>query len=299
MKEIVVASGKGGTGKTSIAAALGVVAGPRAAMADCDVDAANLHLLYEPRHQETHEFWSGKTAVIDPAVCTHCGTCVEKCRFGAIAPADTTARTAGAPVVDPMSCEGCAVCYHLCPEDAISMIDVMAGKWFVSKSRFDHWFVHARLGIGQDSSGKLVSKVKDVARAIASREGNPFVIVDGPPGIGCPVIATFSGADHVLIVTEATISGAHDLRRVLTLARQFGAETSCVINKADLNEDARREMELYCESNEVEVICRIPFSTVFYDALQDGKTLLETGDDEIERAIIDIWEHLERSAPPR
>jgi MinD superfamily P-loop ATPase len=223
VKDIAVMSGKGGTGKTSIAAALGVVAGDRAVMVDCDVDAANLHLLYEPRHLQEHEFWSGKKAVIDYDLCTDCGVCFEKCRFDAIDAVDGAAAKSTRYVIDTLSCEGCAVCHHLCPVEAISMKDEMAGEWFVSKSRFGHWFVHARLGIGQENSGKLVSKVKDEARKLAGRENIPYVIVDGPPGVGCPVIAAFSGVDRVLIVTEATLSGMHDMERLVELARQFNA----------------------------------------------------------------------------
>ena len=289
MKDIAVMSGKGGTGKTSIAAALGVVAGANAVTADCDVDAANLHLLYDPEHQEHHDFWSGKTAVIDYDACTGCGICHEKCRFGAISIEDTRY------VVDPLGCEGCAVCHHLCAAGAIEMQDVLAGEWFVSRNRFGHWFVHARLGIGQENSGKLVSKVKAEARSLAEREQIPYLIVDGPPGIGCPVISSFSGVDHVLVVTEATQSGLHDLRRLVDLIDFFKARASCVINKADLNDGARDDIERFCEARGVEVISTIPYSETFLDALQDGRTIMETDDVLIKKKINDIWNHLERT----
>ena len=286
MKDIVIMSGKGGTGKTSIAAALGVVAGANAVTVDCDVDAANLHLLYDPEHREHHDFWSGKTAVIDHDACMGCGICHEKCRFGAISVQE------GRYVIDPLGCEGCSVCHYLCEAGAIEMQDVMAGEWFVSRNRFGHWFVHARLGIGQENSGKLVSKVKSEARSLAEREQIPHLIVDGPPGIGCPVISSFSGADHILIVTEATQSGLHDLRRLVDLIDFFKTRASCVINKADLNDEARDGIERFCETRGVEVISAIPYSETFLDALQDGKTIMETDDVPLKKQISDIWNHL-------
>ena len=289
MKDIVVMSGKGGTGKTSITAALGVVAGRSAVTADCDVDAANLHLLYEPERLEWHEFWSGKKAVIDDDACNGCGICHEKCRFGAISVDDTRY------VVDPIGCEGCAVCHHLCPADAVEMQDVMAGEWFVSRNRFGHLFVHARLGIGQENSGKLVSRVKAEARALAEKEQIPHVIVDGPPGIGCPAISSFSGADHVLLVTEATQSGLHDLRRLVELVAFFDVRASCVINKSNVNGAAATDIESLCNARGIDVITTIPYSDVFLNALQDGKTVMETNSASIKRKINEIWCYLERT----
>jgi MinD superfamily P-loop ATPase len=286
MKEIVVMSGKGGTGKTSIAAALGVLAGERAVVTDCDVDAANLHLLYEPERQATHEFWSGKRAEIDESSCSLCGICQEKCRFDAIG------FEGDRYVVDPLGCEGCAVCRQFCPEEAIQMRGVLAGEWYESRSRFGNWLVHAHLGIGEGNSGKLVSRVKQEARKIAEREKAVCVIADGPPGIGCPVIASLTGADHVLIVTEATRSGLHDLRRLIKLIEFFRLDASCVINKIDLNEEVGTEIERLCRERGIETIATIPYSRVFPDSLQDGKTIVEMGDPEMNRKLAKVWDYL-------
>jgi MinD superfamily P-loop ATPase len=286
VNEIVVMSGKGGTGKTSIAAALGVLAGRNAVMADCDVDAANMHLLYTPEVARANEFWSGKTAVIDTGACAACGVCEQQCRFGAIAERD------GAFHVDDVVCEGCSLCHHLCPENAIVMKDEHAGDWFVSKTRFDGWFVHARLGIGQENSGKLVTRVKRAAKDLAAAEGIPYVIVDGPPGIGCPAIASVSGADHVLIVTEATMSGLHDLERLIDLVEYFKTSASCVVNKFEVNPDVGRCIVDMCRRRDVDVVTTIPYDRVFNDALRDGKTLVETNNTVIAGKIGEIWEHL-------
>jgi len=286
MKEIVIMSGKGGTGKTSIAAALGVLAGESAVVADCDVDAANMHLLYQPEELQSQPFISGKTAIIDPELCSGCGICMDKCRFEAITYEEGRYR------VDEVDCEGCSVCYHLCPDSAIKMNDNRAGDWFLSKSRFGNWFVHARLGIGQENSGKLVSKVKTESRKLAEAENIPYILVDGPPGIGCPVISSFSGISHVLIVTEATQAGLHDLKRLVELVHFFKARASCVINKSDLNEETAEEIEKFCSEQDIELISRIPFLSSFYETLQQGKTLIEGDDLLITEKLTEIWEYL-------
>ncbi len=287
MKEIAVMSGKGGTGKTSITAALGTLAGQMAVVADCDVGAANLHLLYHPEDQEAHPFWSGKTAVIDGEACNDCGVCLEKCRFDAIDVRDNR------HVVDEVSCEGCSVCHHLCPVDAISMADNLSGDWFISKSRFGNWFVRAKLRIGQENSGKLVATVREEAKKLAKRENIPYVIVDGPPGIGCPAIAACSGISHVLIVTEATQSGLHDLERLVGLINFFKVSASCVINKHDLNAEVSHDIESFCETRHIEVINKIPFDPLFSVALQEGKTLVETGNGWVTGKIEEIWNQLQ------
>ena len=286
MKEIVVISGKGGTGKTSITAAIGVLAGNQAVVADCDVDAANLHLLYNPDTQQDNEFWSGKTAVIDYDKCIDCGICEEKCRFDAISQVNAKY------VIDEVSCEGCSVCHYLCPTKAISMNENKAGDWFKSKSRFGNWFVHAKLGIGQENSGKLVSKVKEEAKKIAENENISYVIVDGPPGVGCPVISSFSGASSILIVTEATQSGLHDLKRLVELVEYFKAKATCIINKFDLNLEVSNEIEEFCGKHNIRVINKIPYHSVFFDALQDSKTVIETNEQSIKIKIEEIWNHL-------
>lgn len=286
MKEIVVMSGKGGTGKTSITAALGVLAGKEAVVADCDVGAANLHVLYKPKQLTSAGFWSGKTAAINQETCVSCGICQESCQFGAIGFQDDQY------VIDDVSCEGCSVCHHLCPVDAVTMNDNRAGDWFVSLSRFGGWFVHARLGIAQDNSGKLVAKVKGETRKLAAREHVPYVIVDGPPGVGCPAISAISGASRVVIITEATQSGLHDLRRMANLGRAFNIDVACVINKCDLNLDVRHDIEAFCDTCSIDVLDAIPFDPLFSNALQECKTLIEMDDTPTKKHIETIWNQL-------
>ncbi len=218
MKELVIISGKGGTGKTSVTASLALLAG-RPVLCDCDVDAADLHLVLAPDIREEHEFRSGHSAVINRDDCVDCGACADLCRFGAIRmeekeDSDTLF------VIDPVSCEGCGVCVYFCPQNAIDFPERLCGKWFVSQTRLGP-MVHARLGAAAENSGKLVTTVRQEARRLAETGGHDWVIVDGPPGIGCPVIASVTGASQILVVTEPTVSGEHDLERVLGLARIF------------------------------------------------------------------------------
>jgi MinD superfamily P-loop ATPase len=228
-RELVVISGKGGTGKTSVVAAFAALAGG-AVLADCDVDAADLHLVLDPDVGSPHDFSGRQQAIIDPGACTACGRCAEVCRFAAVlgGGADDYA-------VDPIACEGCELCLRVCPSDAVHMEPVVNGAWMVSETRFGP-LVHARLGVAEDNSGKLVTLVRKEARDTALRHGLPLVIVDGSPGIGCPVIASLAGADLVLAVTEPTVSGRHDLERVLQVVRQFRLPFAVIVNKADLNE---------------------------------------------------------------
>jgi MinD superfamily P-loop ATPase len=227
-RELVVISGKGGTGKTSVVAAFAALAGP-AVLADCDVDAADLHLVLQPEIGEPQEFSGRSTAVVDAAACTGCGRCREVCRFEAVSPAAGYAYE-----VDTVACEGCTLCMRVCPVGAVRMEPVVNGSWMLSKTRFGP-FVHARLGVAEDNSGKLVTLVRARAREAAVREGLPLVIVDGAPGIGCPVIASLAGAHLVLAVTEPTVSGRHDLDRVLQVVARFGMPFAVLVNKADLN----------------------------------------------------------------
>ncbi|MGB7629601.1 MAG: ATP-binding protein, partial [Candidatus Deferrimicrobium sp.] len=218
MKELVIISGKGGTGKTSLTASF-VVLADRPVIADCDVDAADLHLVLSPRINERHEFRSGHEAVIRQDDCNGCGTCLADCRFDAVRMNGKAAGNATF-VIDPVACEGCGVCIRFCPEKAIDFPERPCGEWMISETRCGP-MVHARLGVGAENSGKLVSTVRREARRIAEEEHRFLVIVDGPPGIGCPVIASVTGATHVLAVTEPTVSGEHDLERVLSLTRHF------------------------------------------------------------------------------
>jgi MinD superfamily P-loop ATPase len=242
MKELVIISGKGGTGKTSVAASFAVLA-DRPVIADCDVDAADLHLVLSPRDTRRNQFLGGKKARIMPGHCTACGKCEELCNFDAIyydGPGngrfDRTFR------IDPIACEGCGVCAWFCAEKAIEFKTVVSGEWMVSETRCGP-MVHARLGVAAENSGKLVSTVRQEARRIAGEEHRPFIIVDGPPGIGCPVIASVTGADLVLVVTEPTVAGEHDLERVLCLARHFNIDTAVCVNKWDLNPEKTVQIE--------------------------------------------------------
>lgn len=229
-RELVVISGKGGTGKTSVVAAFAALAGG-AVLSDCDVDAADLHLVLHPELGEEHQFSGRNRAIIDAEVCTACGRCAEVCRFAAVLGAPAEGFT-----IDSIACEGCELCSRVCPAEAIHMEPVGNGAWMTSETRFGP-LVHARLGVAEDNSGKLVTLVRNEARRVAEERGLPLVIVDGSPGIGCPVIASLAGADLVLAVTEPTVSGRHDLDRVLQVVRQFRLPFAVCVNKADLNPD--------------------------------------------------------------
>ncbi|MFA4973968.1 MAG: ATP-binding protein [bacterium] len=240
MKELVVISGKGGTGKTSVAASFAVLA-DRPVVADCDVDAADLHLVLSPRVKERHEFMSGREAIIRQADCTGCGACMECCRFDAV---KMSGESSGAKKyeIDSVSCEGCGVCVRFCPEGAIDFPERRCGEWMISDTRCGP-MVHARLGVAAENSGKLVSTVRREARRLAEEGGHPLIIVDGPPGIGCPVIASVTGATVVLIVTEPTVSGEHDLERVLSLTRHFDIPAFVCVNKWDINAQMTERIE--------------------------------------------------------
>ena len=282
MKELVVLSGKGGTGKTSIAGSLATLAKEKV-LADCDVDAADLHLLLSPSVGEETEFWSGQVARIDPDRCTECGLCQDLCRFEAIRDYR----------VDPVSCEGCGFCFQVCPASAITMRENLSGHWFVSDTRYGP-LVHARLGIAQENSGKLVAVVRQQARHIAKEQGLDYIISDGPPGIGCPVISSLSGASLALVITEPTLSGIHDLERVLGVCRHFGIPAVICINKYDLNEDNTRQIEFYCASQGFSVVSTIPFDNTVTEALVHGVPVVEYTDGRVTQEIVGLWDSISR-----
>ncbi len=286
MKQLVVLSGKGGTGKTSITAALAHLASQEmnVVLADADVDASNLELVLDPTKQETHDFTGGKVAVIDSELCSACGTCQTVCRFDAILSNETFR-------VDPLACEGCAACYYQCPEQAIRMEEQRDGCWFRSATRFGPLF-HAHLFAGQENSGKLVTQVKQRARLLATNTGADLLLVDGPPGIGCPVIAASTGADAALLVVEPTISGAHDLERILGTTNHFGVPSLAVINKADLNPARAGEIAAFCTEQGVEVVGRIPYDTVVTEAMVQGRPVTEHTAGPVADALREVWERV-------
>jgi MinD superfamily P-loop ATPase len=282
MKELVVLSGKGGTGKTSIAGSFAALAKNKV-LADCDVDAADLHLLLEPVIKQKQDFWSGQVAVIDEEKCTQCGLCPELCHFNAIKDFR----------VDPISCEGCGFCYHICPAEAITLKENLSGHWFISDTRYGP-LVHARLGIAQENSGKLVALVRQQAKLMAEKQGADCIISDGPPGIGCPVISSLSGASLALLVTEPTLSGIHDLERVLGVCRHFNVPALVCINKYDINQENTRQIEGYCRQQGVEVAAKIPFDNVVTEAMVQGLPIVEYGDNSVSRQIELLWQDVSR-----
>jgi len=290
MKQIVVLSGKGGTGKTTITAALAHLAyqapGTRAILVDADVDAANLDLLLEPQILETHDFVGGQIATIARSLCADCGRCVEVCRFDAIR------KDNGFHTVDAMACEGCAACTTKCPNDAVVMLPCVSGCWFSSLSRYGPLF-HARLSPAQESSGKLVALLKQQACAQALDENYLLMIVDGPPGIGCPAIASVSGADLVLVVTEPTTAGIHDMKRVLALAAHFDIPALVCINKADLYPAGMAAISGYCQDRGLPVIGQLPFDLNVAKAMVQGQTITAfLPDSPISGALGDIWQSI-------
>jgi MinD superfamily P-loop ATPase len=277
MKEIVVLSGKGGTGKTSIVGAFAYLAENKV-LADCDVDAADLHLLLQPKVKEQHEFRSGQNAFIDKEKCTECGLCEEVCRFRAI-----TEFT-----VNPISCEGCGFCCNACPVQAISMEENIAGQWYISDTR-DGPLVHARLGIAQENSGKLVALVRQKAREMAGELESDFIICDGPPGIGCPVISSLSGADLALLVTEPTLSGKNDLERVIGVCHHFGVPAVVCINKYDISPENSLSIEKYCEKQEIPVVAKIPYNNVVTEAMVKGLPVVEYDQSRFSERLVTLW----------
>lgn len=286
MKEIVVISGKGGTGKTSLTASFAVLGGRDIIVADCDVDAADMHLLLEPDFKAAENFYSGVIAKIDQDACTKCGKCADICRFDAIPVID------GKYIVQPLDCEGCGYCARICPVDAIAMEEQNVGDWYISNIKTGTVMVHAKLGIGAENSGKLVAQVKNEAKRIAEEQQKDIVLVDGSPGIGCPVVSSLSGAKLVVLVTEPTVSGIHDLKRVYQLVKKFGISAGCIINKADLNSEATQQIREFLKANDIVPIAELPYDESFTAAMTQGKTIIEFNEGELRKTVSESWEKI-------
>ena len=286
-KEIVIISGKGGTGKTSVTAALASLA-QNGVLADCDVDAADLHLLMTPEIIEQHDFVGGKEAHIRKSVCIDCGRCKTLCRFNAI-----EVDSSGKFEVDSTACEGCKVCVEFCPVKAIDFLDAVNGQWFIADTRFGP-MVHAELGIAQENSGKLVSLIRREAKRIAKEKAAEWILIDGSPGTGCPVIASITGADFVLVVTEPTQSGKHDLLRIIELAAHFNVSAAVCINKADINPRMADEIEAAAEEKGLPVLARIPYDSIVTRAQVEAKTVMEMPDNDIANSISNLWNQIQK-----
>lgn len=289
MKEVVVISGKGGTGKTSIVASFAALA-KNAVLADCDVDAADLHLILNPDVKRTTDFSGGKLASIMTDKCIGCGRCEDVCHFDAATfdgPGnDVVEKTY---TIDPISCEGCGVCVHFCPVDAIEFKEAVNGQWFVSETRFGP-MVHARLGIAQENSGKLVSLIRKEAKRIATEQNSDLIIVDGSPGLGCPVIASITGADLVLVVTEPTLSGRHDLDRVIELTKHFNIPTAICINKWDINPSIAAEIRDAAHSRNLQIAGEIAYDPAVTKAQIAAKSGVEYSNGRLKGQIVSLWE---------
>ncbi len=292
MKQVVILSGKGGTGKTTVAAALAHLASQDTSivLVDADVDAANLELVTSPTVREEHAFHGSKVAIVDPALCESCGICRDVCRFEAVLAAGES-ENPDSYTIDPVACEGCAVCHYQCPAEAIRMEEAQDGVWFVSDTAFGP-LVHAQLFAGQENSGKLVSAVREEARRIASSQGQPLTIIDGPPGIGCAVIAAATGTDLAVMVTEPTVSGIHDLDRVLGVTEHFKIPALVCINKFDIDVDKTREISHDCAQRGAHVVACVPFDTVATEAMVHGKPVTAYDDGPITEELHKLWQHI-------
>lgn len=281
--EIVVLSGKGGTGKTSVAASLAFVAGNDAVLADCDVDAANLHLVMAPDYYSSEQFFGAELAIIDSGNCISCGLCMDICRF------DAVTRNQKSFHIDNLKCEGCGYCYHLCPAKAISMVPRKSGEVYLSNIKNGSKMAHARLSVGGENSGKLVAKVKSEAKKLAIEQGCSYIIVDGAPGIGCPVVASVSGATVALLITEPTMSALHDLKRVMFVIKRFRVKPLLIINKFDINLQISQEIKDYSSVEGIIHVADIPYNTFFTQSIGRAKIVAEEYP-EIAILFRSIWE---------
>lgn len=279
IREITIISGKGGTGKTTLAAAFATLAFPDAILADCDVDAADLHLILKPEIMERTDFRGSDVAQLDEQICIHCGLCAETCRFGAITDEIEILRE---------KCEGCGVCELICPVEAMSLSKRVDGELYSSETRFGP-MVHARLRAGGEASGKLVAEVRNKARLLAVHHGKKLILSDGPPGIGCPVISAISGTDLAVVITEPTISGISDLKRVLDTAAHFHVISGVVINKSDVNPERSEEIRIYCEEREIPIFGRIPYDMIATESMVVGESIIEYTEGAFADTIRAIW----------
>ncbi len=281
VKQLAIVSGKGGTGKTTIAAAFATLASNKV-IVDCDVGAADLHILLQPKILTQGKYFGGRSPQVDLDKCIQCGYCTEVCRFNAI----------NNGMLDPISCEGCGFCSHICPESAIKMEEAFSGDWYVSETPYGP-FVHARLGIGEENSGKLVTVVRKKAMEVAQERGLDLILIDGPPGIGCPVTASLTGVNLVLAITEPTLSGIHDLERILKLSEHFKIPSFVCINKYDINLENSNQIVSYCEKNGSTIIGEIPYESKIVEALVNRKTVMEYPCNEVHEIIKQMWKKVE------
>jgi len=282
MKQITVISGKGGTGKTTLVASFAALAENKV-IADCDVDAPDLHLLLHPEIIKKEGFKGLKVAVMDKTLCTECGICEETCRFNAIALTEESGYA-----VNPARCEGCGTCVFSCPQEALTLKERVSGYTFISKTKYGP-MAHAQLNIAEEASGKLVTDVRNHAQQVAEKEQRELILIDGAPGIGCPVIASLTGVDLALIVTEPTMSGLHDLERILEVTRHFGIDSIVCINKYDINEENSKRITEFCRQRGIEVVGNIPYDSVVTEAMVAGKPVVEFSEGVVSDAIKDVW----------
>ncbi len=288
MREIVIISGKGGTGKTSLSGAFAQLATNKV-LCDMDVDAPDLHILLAPEIRHREAFISGHEARIRPEDCTACGQCAALCRYGAIREENDVY------TVDSLRCEGCKVCVALCPAQAIDFPEKHCGDWYVSTTRFGT-MVHAQLFAGEENSGLLVTRLKKKAREIAEEQGMELVLCDGAPGIGCPVISSLAGTHLAVIITEPTLSGRHDLERVSQLCDHFRVKASVIINKCDLNEEQAQKIEDFCKAKGYELLAKLPHDSLFTEAMVQRKVVTEYPDAPVAQAVRRAWENIENLA---
>ncbi len=280
LKKLTVISGKGGTGKTSLAGSFAALISQKVVIVDADVDAANLSLITGTELLEKHEFRASKVAVVDPEKCAGCGLCRDLCRFEAVSENF---------FVNPVDCEGCALCAYACPQEAISMEEKVSGQWFVSQTPYGN-LVHARLGIAEENSGKLVTTVRNRGQELAETGGKEYLLIDGPPGIGCPVIASLAGVDAALIVIEPTLSGIHDLERVLSVCSYFGITAAVCINRYDMGMTQSALIEDYCRQEDIVMAGKIPFDRAFVEAMVQGLPVIEYTNGLLCRKISSLWD---------